>query len=367
MVDETRRNLYNKISVNHSQDILYRSTLMKPLSSLFIILALTSLACSLEFNPPPLSFTPPPASPTAAPLLITPTSVPIITSTPIPPTSAPIPTDTTVPPTPAPSGLTLDQLKSISFTFTSPDQVQQNVTLSNGKYTSGSDPAAPGYFEVTLLNKIASADLNNDGAQDAIVIIDENFGSTGDYQFITAVLNQAGQPVVTAMALFDDRPIINGIAIQNGYITVDALVHGPYDPKCCADQPTNRIYLLQGGRLILSHVTTTTPSGDQRIITIENPVSGTTINTPFILKGGISTTPFENSLVYTLFGPGSNDPLDQYAFTVSGDGLGGPGTFELPLDLASKGIHGEIRIEISYLSPADGAYLAQDIITLTIQ
>ena len=339
---------------------------MKPLASFIILLALTSLACSLESNPPPLSFTPPPASPTAAPVLLTPTAVPAATETPIPPTSAPIPTDTTIPPTPEPAGLTLDQLKSLSFSFTGPDQVQQNVTLAGGKYTSGPDPSAPNYFEVTLLDKIVYADLNNDGAQDAIVIIDENFGSIGDYQFITAVLNQSGQPVVTAMALFDDRPIINSLAIHDGYITVEALVHGPYDPKCCADQPTTRIYILNNNKLILSHVTTKTPSGDNRIITIENPPSGTGISSPFILKGSISTTPFENTLVYTLFSADSLDPLDQYGFTVSGDGLGGPGTFELPLDLAAKGIHGEIRIEISYLSPADGAYLALDTVTFFI-
>ena len=173
-----------------------------------------------------------------------------------------------------------------------------------------------------------------------------------------AVLNQAGQPNAVADALIDDRPMLNALDIQNGEILVDATIHGVNDPMCCPALPSKRAYRLVENRLVLSMFSSTAAGGVERVIQVDSPASGTEISGPFVIKGSVSISPFENTLGYTVFVTGAKDPVLQASFVVQGDGLGGPGTFELPIDPAKINFKGPIRIEISDVSAADGSYLA---------
>ncbi len=331
-----------------------------------LFLALAMLACILDFNPPPLSLTPPAAQPSSPPVVVLATP----TLTPIPATAyVPVPTETLVPATqtmPAATAtsasptLTLDQLRNASLTILGSDQILRDITLKDGKYEEGTDPAQPGYVLIHLGQKIAFGDLNGDGLEDAAVTMVENFGGTGEFVSVVAILNQAGQPKPAANALIDDRPILNELAIQNGEIFVDAIVHGPNDPMCCAALPKTGYYRLIENSLILSRLTSKTSEGSERSIQIEAPADGSEISGPFLIKGSVSISPFENNLTYTIFPLDTNEPSGQAGFTINGDGLGGPGTFELPLDLTIGGYKGPVRIEISDVSPADGSYLAID-------
>jgi hypothetical protein len=119
--------------------------------------------------------------------------------------------------------------------------------------------------------------------------------------------------------------------------------------------------------LVLSSFVTKTIDGAQRLITIDTPANGAEISGPFVIKGGVTISPFENNLVYKVYVPGTADPVAQAGFTVSADGLGGPGTFELPLDFSAESFKGPVRIEISDVSPADGSILALKTLYLTFK
>ena len=342
-----------------------------------LILILASLACNLDFNPPPLSLTQPAAQPSSSPVVLQATP----TFTVLPPTAyVPPPTETlapspTVPPAqpastatqPAGPRLSIDQIRNATLTITGSDQNIRTITLKNGKYEEGSDPAQPGYILVQLGDKIAFGDLNGDGLEDAAASMIESFGGTGEYISIVAILNQAGQPNPVATGLIDDRPILIELAIRSGEIFVDAIVHGPNDPMCCAALATTRSYRLLGNQLFISRFTSKTSQGVERIIKIDSPADGTEINGPILITGTVSVSPFENNLTYTVFPLSYPDPSAQAGFTVKGDGLGGPGSFELPLDLTVGGYKGPLRIEISDVSPADGSYLALETLYLTIK
>ncbi len=75
---------------------------MKHLAVILIVLLLASLACSLDFNPPPLSLTPPNVAATSTPLIIPVT----LTSIPLSPTAYS---------TPDGSALSLAQLKNAEY------------------------------------------------------------------------------------------------------------------------------------------------------------------------------------------------------------------------------------------------------------
>ena len=284
---------------------------------------------------------------------------------PAPVTETPVPT--AQPPTALPA-LTLEQLKNAEVKITGTTGAQmRTVKLTDGEFISGNDPASTDYVSVHIGQQVAYGDLNGDGLQDAAIIIGENYGGTGDFVSVVAMFNQGGQPVFTASAGVDDRPIVNTLAIENGEILLDAIVHGPNDPGCCPAQPVTESFRLWGGRLVLTHLTSKTPSGVERIIKIEAPASDSEVSGPFTIQGMVTVAPFENNLVYTVFVEGAPDPVMQSAVMVNAAEMGGPGDFQLPLDFTQAGIKGNVRIEISDLSAADGAYLAVATLFLTVK
>lgn len=345
---------------------------MKRFVATLLVLVLASLACSLDFNPPPLSLTPALGLATRTPVMLQPT----LTSTPIPPTATrrvePVETETQIPPTVPPTsttspGLTAELLRNSTLTIMGSDQILRTITLKDGKYQAGTDPAQSGYVSVSLGEKIAFGDLNADGVEDAAIIIGENYGGSGVFISVVAVLNENGQPNAVATAVIDDRAMINDLSIKDGEIFVDATVHDVSDAMCCPSLPSTRNYRLVENELVLSRLTTKTPDGTERVIAVTSPANGTEISGAFVVKGSVTVSPFENTLSYSVFLPGTKDPVAQSGFTISADGLGGPGTFELPLDFTAAGFKGPVRIEISDLSAADGSYLALKTLYLTLK
>ncbi len=279
--------------------------------------------------------------------------------------SSPVPaTDTPVIP-----ALTFEQLRNaeVKITGVLGADTTRAVKLIDGVFESNSDRTSADYVSVHIGQQVAYGDLNGDGLDDAAVIIGESYGGTGDFVSVVAMLNQAGQPVFAASAGVDDRPIINSLAIQDGEILLDAVVHGPNDPGCCAAQPVTKTFRLWGGKLTLTRHTSKIPDGTQRIITIDSPAQGSEISGPFTLNGSVTIAPFENNLAYSVFVEGAPEPVVQSAIMVNATELGGPGAFALPLDFTAAGIKGNLRIEISDISAADGAYLALTTLFVTVK
>ena len=294
----------------------------------------------------------------------------IVTETAIP-TPQPVPaTETAIPAPPTSALLTLAQLKNagVQINGISPDAAKpRTVKLSDGRFESGSDRASADYVSVSMGEQVAYGDLNGDGLQDAAIIIGENYGGTGSFVSVVAMLNQNGQPVFASSALVDDRPAINSLSIQNGEILLDATIHGPNDPGCCPAQPVSESLRLWGGKLVQTRRTSKTPVGTERVITIDSPAQNSELSGPFTVSGSVTIAPFENSLAYSVFVEGTPDPVVQSSILVSATEMGGPGTFTVPVDLAASGITGNLRIEISDLSAADGSYLAIATLFVTIK
>ncbi len=200
-------------------------------------------------------------------------------------------------------------------------------------------------MSINLASQMAFGDLNGDGAGDAAVLLAENYGGSGVFVSLIAMLNQNGQPVQAASEMIDDRPQINSLSIQNGQIFLDATVHGPNDPGCCAAQSTQRTYQLVAGKLVFTSFITKTPDGGERLITIDSPTNGSTVSLPLSITGHVTIAPFENNLVYSAF-DANNNQIATGSFLVKADQPGGPGTFSLPLDLSGKSFSGALRIQI---------------------
>jgi hypothetical protein len=155
--------------------------------------------------------------------------------------------------------------------------------------------------------------------------------------------------------------------IENGQVALDATVHGLQDALCCATLGTTRRYQLEAGSLRLTEFTSQVSEGVARAITLTAPAAGSEVSGPFVVSGTVTVSPFENNLVYRIYLPDSEEPVAEAGFIISADGLGGPGSFDLPLDFSAAGFHGPVRLVILDLSPADGSVQALASLSLMLK
>jgi hypothetical protein len=103
---------------------------------------------------------------------------------------------------------------------------------------------------VIKFQQYAVGDLDSDGQNDSAVILFVSPGGSGIFYFLTAVLNNAGQPRVTSATSLGDRVVIEKLAVQDGIIIVDLVTQGPEDAMCCPTMKVEQHYHLQNGGLV---------------------------------------------------------------------------------------------------------------------
>jgi hypothetical protein len=268
---------------------------------------------------------------------------------------------TPVQPTPLPAmpGISPEQVRNTEYRLGFLDQIRL-VPLADGKYEEG-NPGGTDFVSVSMTDFIARGDLNTDGENEAVAIVAENYGGSGTFVFL-AVFQLVNDEAVFLTSIFlDDRPLINNLAVENGRIFVDAVIHGRDDPMCCPTLPTTRHYLLNGFNLILTDFTTRTPSGELRQITIEAPVDTAQVSGIIRLLGNITVLPFENNLVYRVYDLGG---VELSAGPVPVDATG---KFEKAVDLGNILTNTTVRVLVEDRSATDNLLLAMDSIRLQIR
>jgi hypothetical protein len=126
--------------------------------------------------------------------------------------------------------LTLEALKNAQVRYIDGTYVQ----LTDGVYKKLDEGFSPTTSTLLLLEQpMAFADLNADGFNDAIVILEWNGGGSGSFPFLVVVLNQNGTPFAAADTELGDRTKINDIQINGKIITLEVVMHGPEDGLCC--------------------------------------------------------------------------------------------------------------------------------------
>jgi hypothetical protein len=113
--------------------------------------------------------------------------------------------------------LTLDVLSNAEY-YSSNTLPGLRIKLVNGTYQE--KPPLEGLTKLET-NYIVYGDLNNDGQEDAVVVLATSAGGTGLFRELEAVLNQNGKAFNVAMQDLGDRPIIYSITIESGIIIID--------------------------------------------------------------------------------------------------------------------------------------------------
>jgi heat shock protein HslJ len=95
-----------------------------------------------------------------------------------------------------------------------------------------------------------TGDLDDDGAEEAVVLLWSNSGGSGTFDYIAVMgRDDTGAPLHVATAALGDRVRIRAAIIDEGKIVVDVVQAGPEDPACCPGQKVKRSFALKGGTL----------------------------------------------------------------------------------------------------------------------
>lgn len=134
--------------------------------------------------------------------------------------------------------LSLDILQNA--TYRSPDWGEYQ--LSNGVYyrTPPTSQESPETYTTHLLDTILYGDMNDDGAQDAVVFLNTQNGGTGHFIEMAVFLNLNDSPVNVNTEYLGDRVIVESGTVEGGLITLNLRTQGPNDPACCPSQIEER-------------------------------------------------------------------------------------------------------------------------------
>ena len=104
------------------------------------------------------------------------------------------------------------------------------------------------------LRECGLGDLDGDGAVDGLASVVLNSGGTGQFYYLAAWRNVAGEPAFTAYLALDDRTPVEKITISGGKATVIILTRTPDMPAAALNIRRTAIYQLSGATLVeLSH------------------------------------------------------------------------------------------------------------------
>lgn len=175
-------------------------------------------------------------------LAITPTPPALCpqTETPLPP---PVPTSES-----GNSSLSLDVLRY--GVYRSPDWGEYQLTDGVYYRTPPTAQESPETYTTHIQDPIFYGDINADGVEDALVILNTQNGGSGHFIELTALLNQNGSAYNVSTIYLGDRVVVESAGVENGIIVLNMRVQGPNDGLCCPSQSVIWNFVLNGNQLM---------------------------------------------------------------------------------------------------------------------
>jgi len=146
------------------------------------------------------------------------------------------------------SGEALSLMDLMNFTYEG--IYEQPVQLDNGAFQGEPFEAGGASRPTVTLANYAFGQLNDDGLEDAAVVLVENSGGSGSFYYLMAVVSQEGGFVNAATHLLGDRLRVQSLSVDEGQITLQTVTHGPDDPMCCPSLEMPYVYAFSGNILM---------------------------------------------------------------------------------------------------------------------
>jgi heat shock protein HslJ len=142
------------------------------------------------------------------------------------------------------------------------------VTLVDGRwegspYVAGG-AARPSVYLVPDFRLVG--DLTGDGSEEAVVLLGENAGGTGEYMYLTVMARSDGGVRQIAATRLGDRVQIRTARIEAGRIILGLVQAGPTDPMCCPGDLVTREFEVRSEGL--TELASAAPAGRLSLDTI---------------------------------------------------------------------------------------------------
>jgi hypothetical protein len=171
------------------------------------------------------------------PALCTPSATPLLNL------STPAPTSES-----ANTNLSVDVLRSGEYR--SPDWGVFQLTDGIYYRTPPTLQESPDVYTTRIQEPIFYGDVNTDGLEDALVILNTQNGGTGHFIELAVVLNQNGSAYNISTISLGDRVVVESGKVENGIIVLSMRVHGSNDGLCCPSQFVTWNFALNGNQLM---------------------------------------------------------------------------------------------------------------------
>jgi heat shock protein HslJ len=102
-----------------------------------------------------------------------------------------------------------------------------------------------------------TGDLDQDGADEAVVHLTYSSGGTGNFGYLAVMGREGGEVVQEAIGLVGDRVQIRAARIDGGSVVLEVLQAGPGDGMCCPRQLATRTFGIRSGKLVETAVQVT--------------------------------------------------------------------------------------------------------------
>jgi peptidoglycan/xylan/chitin deacetylase (PgdA/CDA1 family) len=123
--------------------------------------------------------------------------------------------------------------------------------LKDGEYREQYTPDSATEMRIGLAPYRIFGDLNGDSADDAAVILVADPGGSGTFYYLSAVLNQDGEPKPVGSYFLRDRVFIRDFSIHDGAILIELDIAGPEDPMCCPTEHGRQIFALEEEEIVV--------------------------------------------------------------------------------------------------------------------
>lgn len=167
-----------------------------------------------------------------------------------PTAGTPVPDEFTPVPTSVPDNIPLSETILRNTVYRSQDFGEFQMTEGIFYRTPPTSSESPEIYTTRIQDPIYYGDINSDGLQDALVILNTQNGGSGHFIELAAVINVNGSANNVATTSLGDRVVVESAAVENGMIVLNIRVHGPDDALCCPSQLAIWSFRLSGNQLL---------------------------------------------------------------------------------------------------------------------
>jgi heat shock protein HslJ len=154
---------------------------------------------------------------------------------------------------------TLKEVKNASYSGI--EGLKGSVKLVNGRWKGR--PHKKGSASRPVVNLVRdfriTGDLDGDGTDEAVVLLNYAPGGTGQWLHLAVVARKNGKIQNAATALLGDRVQIRDVRIEKRRVLVDVVRSGPKDAMCCPGEVTTLGWTLEAGGKLNPFIVTANP------------------------------------------------------------------------------------------------------------